>query len=129
MKQQYSLGRLIRERYIESAEQPLLSPTYNAKEIYVRSTDVNRTLVSAMSNLAGMYPYGVPGSDYPHIKNGSWPAHWTPIPVHTVEFETDHVRSVTHWQNVIARYNWRNKLVPVNCTKNMRWIIRLVVIV
>ncbi|VDM38298.1 unnamed protein product [Toxocara canis] len=90
MKQQYSLGRLIRQRYI-LGEQPFLSPRYKSKEVYIRSTDVNRTLVSAMSNLAGMYPVGIPGADYPRTKNASWPSNWTPIPVHTVELETDHI--------------------------------------
>lgn len=57
-------------------------------EIYVRSTDVNRTLISAMSNLAGMFPRGVPGRDFPLKENATedndWPSHWTPIPIHTV---------------------------------------------
>uniref|UniRef100_A0A9J2Q2G9 Histidine acid phosphatase n=1 Tax=Ascaris lumbricoides TaxID=6252 RepID=A0A9J2Q2G9_ASCLU len=44
-----------------------------------------------MANMAGMYPDGVPGTDYPRTKNGTWPSHWTPVPVHTVEFETDHI--------------------------------------
>lgn len=37
-------------------EGKLLDPNYNAYEIYVRSTDVNRTIVSAMSHMQGMYP-------------------------------------------------------------------------
>lgn len=42
-----------------------------------------------MANLAGMYPTGIPGKDYPSSKQ--WPSHWTPIPVHTVENEEDFV--------------------------------------
>ncbi|KAH7697159.1 Protein PHO-14, partial [Aphelenchoides avenae] len=59
---------------------------------YIRSTDVNRTLISAYANLAGMYPAGEPGTDFP--RNGHWPAHWTPIPVHTVPLETDFIGNV-----------------------------------
>uniref|UniRef100_A0A1I7YGE6 Lysosomal acid phosphatase n=1 Tax=Steinernema glaseri TaxID=37863 RepID=A0A1I7YGE6_9BILA len=59
------------------------------KAVHVHSTDYNRTLVSAMSNLAGMYPMGVPGTDHP---NGTaWPSNWTPIPVHTDNFKTDFI--------------------------------------
>lgn len=60
-------------------------------QIYVRSTDVNRTLLSAMSNMAGMYANGMADTDYPG--NSQWPTNWTPIPIHTVENENDHVRS------------------------------------
>ena len=47
------------------------------QEIVVRSTDVDRTLMSAMSNLAGLYP---PAGYW------KWNADlaWQPIPVHTV---------------------------------------------
>lgn len=58
-------------------------------QLYIRSTDVNRTLISAMANLAGMYPTGIPGRDFPVYKE--WPSHWTPIPVHTVANEDDFV--------------------------------------
>ncbi|MFH4975622.1 hypothetical protein AB6A40_002331 [Gnathostoma spinigerum] len=90
MIQQYTLGNLIRQRYINGTYS-FLVPNYLPKEIYVRSTDVNRTLISAMANLAGMYPTGIPGTDYPRTENGSWPSNWTPIPVHTVEFDHDYI--------------------------------------
>ncbi|VDN03770.1 unnamed protein product [Thelazia callipaeda] len=86
MKQQFALGRMIRHRYIER-KYHFLSHQYNPKEIYIRSTDVNRTLVSAMANLAGMYPNGIPGRDYPRSKE--WPSNWTPVPIHTVDNHDD----------------------------------------
>lgn len=73
------LGRWLRNRY-----SALLSSTYTNNEVYVRSTDVDRTLMSAESNLAGLYP--PVGSDV-------WDStiQWQPIPVHTVPEEQDEV--------------------------------------
>lgn len=45
-----------------------------------------------MSNLAALYPSGTPGVDYPHTKNDTWPSNWTPVPIHSVDFDSDHVR-------------------------------------
>ncbi|CAD8189018.1 unnamed protein product [Paramecium octaurelia] len=56
MRQHYVLGQWLRKRYIE--DQKFLSQNYNEAEIYIESTDVNRTIMSALSNLQGMYPMG-----------------------------------------------------------------------
>ncbi|CAK61322.1 unnamed protein product (macronuclear) [Paramecium tetraurelia] len=55
-RQHYVLGQWLRKRYIEDLK--LLSQFYNEAEIYIESTDVNRTILSALSNLQGMYPAG-----------------------------------------------------------------------
>ncbi|XP_014092609.2 prostatic acid phosphatase isoform X2 [Bactrocera oleae] len=69
--QHYQLGKWLRQRY-----NTLLNETYSENEIYVRSTDVDRTLASALSNLAGLYP---PIGDEIWNKDIAW----QPIPVHS----------------------------------------------
>ncbi|XP_037977950.2 prostatic acid phosphatase [Plutella xylostella] len=78
-KQHYELGKWLRKRYSH-----LLSEKYNPSEIYIRSTDVDRTLMSAQANLAGMYP---PKGD------SVWDTDllWQPIPIHTVPEKDDEV--------------------------------------
>ncbi|XP_034985824.2 prostatic acid phosphatase-like [Zootoca vivipara] len=72
MRQQYQLGKFIKERYKD-----FLSDEYKRNEIYVRSTDYDRTIMSAQANLAGLFP---------PKKNQIWNKEiaWQPIPVHTV---------------------------------------------
>ncbi|EGR29811.1 hypothetical protein IMG5_148380, partial [Ichthyophthirius multifiliis] len=53
MRQHYNFGRQIREEYKD-----FLPQKYNHSQIYIRSTDVNRTYLSASSHLQGMFPEG-----------------------------------------------------------------------
>lgn len=78
-QQHYELGQWLRKRY-----NSLVSEKYNSSEMYVRSTDVDRTLMSAESNLAGFYP--------PKSKD-LWndEVQWQPIPVHTVPEKQDSI--------------------------------------
>lgn len=59
--------------------------------MYVRSTDRNRTLLSAVSNLIGMFSKSTTkeGVDFPN--DSRWPLHYVAIPIHTVDPETDRV--------------------------------------
>lgn len=57
MRQRYLLGRHARAKYTE--EYDLLSPDFVEGEVYVQSTDVNRTITSGYSELMGIYPPSV----------------------------------------------------------------------
>ncbi|XP_030130088.2 lysosomal acid phosphatase [Taeniopygia guttata] len=72
MRQQWELGQALRRRYRD-----FLSEAYRRQEIFIRSTDCDRTLMSAEANLAGLYPPGGQEMFNPNIS-------WQPIPVHTV---------------------------------------------
>ncbi|XP_066487261.1 testicular acid phosphatase homolog [Tiliqua scincoides] len=70
--QQKALGRFLREKY-----DGFLSASYKPQEIYIRSTDYDRTIMSAQANLMGLYPNSEPGIG------------WRPVPVHTVPTKYD----------------------------------------
>ena len=53
-------------------------------QVYVRSTDFDRTLMSAEANLAGLFPPDGIQRFNPNIS-------WQPIPVHTVPIAEDRV--------------------------------------
>jgi len=93
MSQHFRLGAKLRNYYNN-----FVSKRYISDEIYVRSTDVNRTLISALSNMIGFYHgQGVQGEDYPLIGgqgNNQWPDGFIPIPIHTVPEKWDAVLGV-----------------------------------
>ncbi|XP_054267924.1 prostatic acid phosphatase-like [Macrosteles quadrilineatus] len=78
-EQHFELGQWLRNRY-----DALLTEQYSRDMIYVRSTDVDRTLMSAECNLAGLYP---PKEAQVWNEN----INWQPIPVHTVPDKFDNL--------------------------------------
>lgn len=88
-RQHLLLGQWLRKRYSH-----LLSNLYTPYDIYIRSTDCDRTLMSAEANLAGLYP--PEGSEiWSNIK-------WMPIPIHTAPENEDHVLAAKKY---CPRYN------------------------
>jgi len=77
MQQHYDLGRYFRERYGS-----FLGDRYDARQLYVRSTDIDRTLQSAYCDLAGLFPPDPAQTWNPNLL-------WQPIPVHTVPDAND----------------------------------------
>jgi hypothetical protein len=56
MHNEFILGQALRSRYVDQTK--VLSASYNRTQYYVRSTDFERTLQSASSAAAGLYPPG-----------------------------------------------------------------------
>lgn len=78
-RQHFDLGQFFRRRY----QNLLGNGGYSSSLVHVQSTDVDRTLMSAMSNLAGLFPPAGPQV---------WDADlmWQPIPVHTMPDSMDY---------------------------------------
>uniref|UniRef100_A0A674JEV7 acid phosphatase n=1 Tax=Terrapene triunguis TaxID=2587831 RepID=A0A674JEV7_9SAUR len=79
MQQQYELGQYMRKRYSN-----FLNATYNRHEIFIQSTDYDRTIMSAQVYLAGLFP---------PVGNQIWnpQIRWQPIPFRTVPLLKDHI--------------------------------------
>lgn len=77
MRQHEALGKKLRKRYVE--EEKLLPVLYESGKMYVRSTDVDRTLMSAQTFLLGLYPIGT----------GPSMSGFQPIPIHSQPKEND----------------------------------------
>mmetsp|Transcript_24513 Transcript_24513/g.40313 ORF Transcript_24513/g.40313 Transcript_24513/m.40313 type:complete len:405 (+) Transcript_24513:72-1286(+) len=73
--QMKSVGEWLRHKYV--TQLALLSPNYHPHEVYVRSTDIPRTIDSAISLLTGLYPPSTRRQDLP------------PIPIHIIEDRTE----------------------------------------
>lgn len=70
----------MRKRY-----QELIGAHYSPKKVYIRSSDTDRTLMSAQCNAAGMFP---PAGD--EVWSKELP-NWQPIPIHTIPFSDDYL--------------------------------------
>lgn len=78
MQQEFHLGEQFRERYINKFH--LLPEHYAPETMYVRSSDIDRTLMSAECVLLGLYPIGTG----PSVEGKSaLPSAYQPIPIHT----------------------------------------------
>ncbi|XP_031617002.1 lysosomal acid phosphatase-like [Contarinia nasturtii] len=81
-RQQYELGEYLAKRY----KNLIGENGYHKNNIYVRSTDVDRTLMSAAHTLAGMFP---------PLGKQAWNKDlgrkWQAIPIHTVPEVDDYV--------------------------------------
>lgn len=79
MQQHFELGKWLAKRY-----RKIIGPKYDPNQIYIRATDMDRTIVSALSNLAGMFPPEGYQKWNPDLD-------WQPIPVHSVPNEFDDI--------------------------------------
>lgn len=95
MNQEYRLGVSLRKKYIDQYH--LLPTNYNSQTMYVRSTDMNRTLMSASSFLLGLYPLG---SGVTML-----PSRFQPIPIHTVPSKQDKLLAVKPSKNIFSIFS------------------------
>ena len=93
MAQEYALGQEMRKRYITQGH--FLPESYVPGSIYVRSTDFDRTLVSAQSLLLGLFPLGTGPTGLPEK--------YQPVPIHTIPFITEDI--LIPDDNVAFNYN------------------------
>ncbi|OXA61492.1 prostatic acid phosphatase [Folsomia candida] len=73
--QQYKLGQYLRRRY-----NGFLADKYHAQELYVVSSDMDRTIMSVESNLAGLFP---------PVHKWHPSLDWQPIPLRTIPWKED----------------------------------------
>ncbi len=116
MNQEFKLGSEFHKRYILDTN--LLPSRYSKETIYVRSSDFDRTLMSAQCALMGLYP---PGNGPMALQNSNIPAlpgAYQVIPVHTVPMEDDDLLVPNHdpqkfneimKQHVANRADWQKK--------------------
>ncbi|XP_071517146.1 prostatic acid phosphatase-like isoform X2 [Panulirus ornatus] len=79
---QYALGKWLHDRYKD-----FINKKWIPEEVYVRSTDVDRTLMSALCNLAAFYYPDVPDRFEKDLA-------WLPTPIHTAPLSDDKLLSV-----------------------------------
>ena len=86
MKQHYKLGQFLSKRYMPH----FLNPHYLRNETYVISSNIDRAIESAASNLAAFYaPKG-----WQVFNEG---LNWQPVPIHTIPRDEDHFLDVPYF--------------------------------
>jgi len=89
LAQEYQLGKKFRQKYVIKTR--LLPRKYQKDTIYVRSTDFDRTLMSAQALLLGLYPLGSGPS--------LLPGKFQPVPVHTrAKLEDELIPQVSEYE-------------------------------
>jgi lysosomal acid phosphatase len=89
MRQEYQLGKMKRIQYVEKYH--LLPENYLSTAMLVRSTDYNRTLMSAQAFLLGLYPL-----TQNTVTDAALPANYQPVPIHTVSEREENLLSNTY---------------------------------
>jgi len=85
MRQEYDLGKTLRQQYVE--REHLLPNHYDASSMNVRSSGYARTMMSAQSLLLGLYPLGT--GPMVNETTSALPEGFQPIPIYTVPVDQD----------------------------------------
>lgn len=98
--QLHELGTWLRHRYGGTA---VLHDRYHPDDVYIRSTDVDRTLMSASVLASALYPPAAGADQWSPAAVGTL---WQPIPVHTTRKHLDDVlwmgRSCPRMEHLLA---------------------------
>lgn len=99
----YRLGQYLRRRYNQ-----ILGEKYSPKKVYVQSSDMDRTLMSAQVSFAGLF---APTDE----EKWNDDIHWQPIPVHTLPRKLDNIIAIENncpkYADLKARYLKESKEV------------------
>ncbi len=109
MRQEYELGKKFRHRYVEYYH--LLPPQYESATLYVRSTDLDRTLMSAQSVMLGLYPLQT-GPMLPGSQEYALPQGYQPIPIHTISNDQELLlvpdHDNYHYKDLLKKYMYKD---------------------
>ncbi|XP_031627359.1 testicular acid phosphatase homolog [Contarinia nasturtii] len=107
-RQQFKLGQYFRRRYHK-----LLGDKYSSKKVYVHSADRDRSLMSALANLAGLFP--------PHAEE-IWHEDiaWQPIPVHTIPVKLDYALGLADCPKFSAAYKCSIRTIKKKINKKKK---------
>lgn len=108
MKEHFILGQQLAQRYSNWVD-----PASLATQMRIRSTDYNRTLMSAYANLAGMFHRS---TDLMKPNVNGWPGQWQAMPVHTMPLNQDNVL----WWPLCKSADWYIK--PDIVYKSSAWL-------
>jgi hypothetical protein len=100
MRMHYLLGRFNRKRWVE--DESFLSSSFIANELYVKSTEYNRTMMSVLSHLQGLYPSGSGPTLNPVQAEKAYPP-IDPVELSSVFDDDDLVRTTN--LGVVTSYN------------------------
>lgn len=81
---QFEQGRWLRRRYDR-----FLGELYHPDVMAAQSTDVDRTMMSAMLTMAGLWPPGPEQQWHPDLA-------WQPVPIRTQPLDQDDVSTLTY---------------------------------
>ncbi|WP_133129036.1 histidine phosphatase family protein [Legionella nagasakiensis] len=99
MRQEYNLGKALRQRYVN--EYHLLPKHYKINTMNVRSSGIARTLMSAQSILFGLYPLGT--GPFLNDSTRALPEGFQPIPINTVPPDQDSLLVPDHDKKLSKR--------------------------
>ena len=114
LRQHFLVGYRNRIKYINEAK--LIKPYYDPREVYIISTDSNRTIMSANAQIQGLYPPGTGPSIYPNQTERAVP------PVNTEDIQEE-IEKLNEYNYTALPY--KMNIIPVHSFFNADHFIQL----